>query len=692
MQANDNIVDTFRLKEGQRRALAKLGLKTLRDLLTYFPTRYESGGNIFVGKVISQGTKKAWRSKMPMATMTIEQQDGRKINAVWFHQAYMAKQVPEGTLVELMGPLSKSGSITNPKMQIVASGSISGPLFSPDSELGASRLVPIYPESRGVSSLWFTHSIGRLLKTGLHKELPDPIPSDVLKRYNLPSLSDSLVYIHTPKKESDAVAARKRFSFQEIFFIQLARQISRAEFDKSGAFKISADPEEFIQSMPFEPTPAQNRALETILADMGRARPMTRLLEGDVGSGKTFVAAAAAYVAVKSGYQVAYMAPTEILAKQHFESFISFFKELGAIQIGLLTGSECRKFPSKIEASGHTHVSRSQMLKWIADGSMNIVIGTHAHVAESVKWKRLALAIIDEQHRFGTRQRSLLVNKGSVAPHLLSMTATPIPRTLALTVYADLDLSLIDSSPPGRKPIITEVVPPKDRARVYEHIRKEVKSGRQAYVICPRINEPDPNKELAIETKDVKSETDKLGNEIFPEFVVAGLHGKMKPNEKDEIMSEFSRNEIQILVATSVIEVGVNVPNATIIIIEGAERFGLAQLHQLRGRVLRSNMQAHCYLFTSTEKTDVPKRLSVIEKARSGFELAEEDLKLRGPGSLTGNNQWGISDVGMEALQNLKLVEAAREESRTLLSVDPSLAKHPELKFRLDSLPVPHFE
>lgn len=449
--------------------------------------------------------------------------------------------------------------------------------------------------------------------------------------------------------------------------------------------------------MPFTPTHAQDQALASILSDMQRAHPMMRLLEGDVGSGKTYVAAQAAHAVVQNNLQVAYMAPTEILAKQHFESFISIFRNLD-ISIGLLTGSECRKFPSKIahptspEWLRGAKVSRTQLLKWIADGSMSIVIGTHAHVSESVKWKRLALAIIDEQHRFGTKQRATLARKGTIAPHLLSMTATPIPRTLSLTIYGDLDLTLLDESPPGRKPIITKIVNKNERVGVYDHIRQEIKSGRQAYVICPRIYEPDPEKELALETKDVESETQKLGNEIFPEFIVAGLHGKMSAGDKDEIMREFVNNEINIIVATSVIEVGVNVPNATMIIIEGAERFGLAQLHQLRGRVLRSSMQAHCYLFISKEDKTIPARLRALEKAKSGFELAEQDLKLRGPGSLIGSKQWGISDVGMEALQNLKMVEAARIEARAILEADPELDKHKELKTRLNSSPTHHFE
>jgi len=692
MLPQDLITQHFRLKPAQVKALKKLGLTTIENLLMHFPARYANQSESVVAKVISQGTRKGWHKRVPMAEMTLEDLSGKRIKAIWFSQAYMAKKFPEGSLVRLSGKSKEykgSLSYTNPAIELANGTDMTGPLFQLPGNRGLlGNLMPIYPESHGVSSLWLTYAIQKILKSGVVESLVDPIPANILNKYKLPTLQSSLIFIHSPKRESDAKAARKRFSFQEIFFIQLARQKARLAYEEAGAYQIKDTP---ILPVPFTPTQAQDQALGAILSDMKRAHPMMRLLEGDVGSGKTYVAAQAAYAVVQNNLQVAYMAPTEILAKQHFDTFISIFRHLD-ISIGLLTGSECRKFPSKVDISGHTHVSRTQLLKWIADGSMSIVIGTHALITESVKFKNLALVIIDEQHRFGTKQRAALTSKTSAVeplrentaqykPHLLSMTATPIPRTLALTIYGDLDLTLLDESPPGRKPIITKIVNPAGRTAVYEHMRTEIKNGRQAYVICPRINEPDPEKELALETKDVTSEVEKLGNEIFPELVVAGLHGKMSAGEKDEIMQEFANNEINILVATSVIEVGVNVPNATMIVIEGAERFGLAQLHQLRGRVLRSSHQAHCYLFTSTESRNskVLNRLKAIGQAKSGFDLAEEDLKLRGPGTLGGGKQWGLSDVGMEALQNLKMVEAARTEVRLILEQDSELSKHPQL-------------
>ena len=361
------------------------------------------------------------------------------------------------------------------------------------------------------------------------------------------------------------------------------------------------------------------------------------------------------------------MVPTEILAKQHFENFIKYFENTG-IQVGLITGSGCKKFPSKVNKENYTNISKAQLAKWVENGEIPIVVGTHALIQKSVKFKHLALVIIDEQHRFGVGQRQKLAKKDGLMPHLLSMTATPIPRTLALTIYGDLDLTIIDQMPAGRKPIITEIILPSERDEVYKKVKEEIKAGRQAYVICPRIHEADPNKEKALLVKSVKAEAKRLREEIFPEFEIGEMHSKMTNLEKEKIMSEFENGEIDILVSTSVIEVGVNVPNATIILIEGAERFGLAQLHQLRGRVIRSNHQAYCYVFTDSKTETSIKRLRALQTAKNGFELSEYDLELRGSGELSGRKQWGISDLGMEAIKNIKMVEAARSEAEKIIS------------------------
>ncbi len=692
------------MKPAQAEGLEKLEIVTLADLLRHFPNRYEipsalrminelKAGELATvyGQVRQTKITLAFRKKIPMAEVVIEDATGR-VKAIWFHQAYLAKKIHEGDWVKLSGKVTSKLYFANPSFEM-ATDSAGGPsLFhnEPDSET-VSALKPIYSETRGLSSAWFEYSIKELLTSGLATELAETLPEALRARYHLPKLAEAFTLVHQPRQEREAVAARKRFAFEEIFFIQLERLISKREYEKNGAYQIKTTNEilnEFISRLPFSPTGAQRSAIDQIFSDLGEDRPMMRLLEGDVGSGKTVVAAAASYAVVKAGYEVALMAPTEILARQHFESFIKNFIA-DNVSVGLITSSECLKFPSKLNPRAPTHISRAQFLKWVANGDIPIVVGTHSLIQKAVKFKNLALAIIDEQHRFGTKQRSALVKKDR-SPHLLSLTATPIPRTLALTIYGDLDLTLLDELPPGRKPIITEIVIEANRRATYDKIRIELKLGRQVFVICPRIDAPDLTKELALNAKSAKQEAHRLQEEIFPEFSVGLVHSKLRPKEKEEVMASFASGEIEILVATSVVEVGVNVPNATVILIEGAERFGLAQLHQLRGRVWRSNHQAYCFLFTSsTGDTAKPKtgkvieRLRAVQTAKNGFELAELDLKLRGSGSLTGGKQWGISDLGMEALQNLKMVEAARREAQELFKTDPTLKNYPEVKTRL---------
>jgi ATP-dependent DNA helicase RecG len=475
-----------------------------------------------------------------------------------------------------------------------------------------------------------------------------------------------------------------------VFMLQLSLAEARRENSKERALPVTVDRAalaDFVKSFPFPATEAQKRAINDVLDDFEKLQPMRRLLEGDVGSGKTAVAAATAYLVAtsrppgrKAGtLQVAYMCPTEILAKQHFATFVSYFKD-HPIQIGLLTGSECRKFPSKINRELSTKISKAQFRKWVANGEIPIVIGTHALIQKSLEFKTLAYSIIDEQHRFGKVARQNLAQKSGLSPHLLSMTATPIPRTLALTIYGDLDLSLLDQMPTGRKPIITEIVGPEKRQEAYDRVRTELNEGRQAYVICPRIDEPDPDKEMAVQAKSVKAEAERLKKEVFPEFTIDILHSKMTPAQKEESMNKFESGVTKILVATSVVEVGVNVPNATVILIEGAERFGLSQLHQLRGRVIRSNNQAYCFVLPEKLPEATKARLKALATAKNGFELAEADLLQRGAGEFYGKKQWGISDITMEAIKNLKLVEAARTESAKLIKEDPELIDHPLLK------------
>ena len=696
MLLNEPLTNYFRLTVGQKAGLSKLRLNTARDLLFHLPAHYGiaateknialliTGEQVSIhGLVTKSQMTKAWRRRIPMAEIVISDGTGQ-IKALWFHQAYLAKVATIGATVRLTGKVAESRAgekyLANPTLELTT-GLPEAPatLFNPNSPPDP-HLQPIYPETRGLSSLWLTHAIRRLMTEIDLEQVTDPLPIEILRRYHLPSLNTALIWIHQPKRESDARAARKRFSFQEIFFIQLERQRAKLQYQTNHAHRLAIAQEpinEFIKNFPFNLTAGQNQAIHQILEDLRSDQPMLRLLEGDVGSGKTAVAATAAYAAIATGWSVAYMAPTEILARQHFQSFMNYFGPSG-INLGLVTSGEARKFPSKINPRDSTHVPKTQLLKWVADGTIPLVVGTHSLLAEAVKFKRLALVIIDEQHRFGVKQRAKLVNKPSAAaPHLLSMTATPIPRTLALTIYGDLDLSVLAESPPGRRRAITTIVAEAERPAVYQNIKLELAAGRQAYVICPRIDENDGDNKL--ELKSAKSELRRLQTKIFPDFRLGLIHGRLTLKNKDEVMANFTAGEIDILVSTSVVEVGVDVPNATIIIIEGAERFGLAQLHQLRGRVERSQHQAYCYLFSERLSGKSLARLRALEKAASGFALAELDLKLRGSGSLSGAKQWGLSDIGMEAIQNLRMVEAAQKEARALLAADPELRSCPLL-------------
>jgi len=703
MELNSSIEKEFRLSLRQKTALGKLGLEIIKDLLFYFPSRYENfserkniislteGDKTTVfGEVLEASLGKTWKKKMAISEISLGDNTGI-IKAVWFHQPYMAKMINVGDKVALTGKISRNKSglfISNPDFEKISRYEALGE---------GSMILPVYPETSGITSRWLRFAIQRILNS-LEKDIVDPIPKDILKKYHLPSLKSSLIFIHKPRKMKDAEAARKRLAFEEIFFIQMARLCQRQEREKYHSLKIDFDREElekFLYSFPFKLTGAQKNAISAVSGDMRKNSPMSRLLEGDVGSGKTAVAITAAYLAISAGYQAAYMAPTEILAGQHFESFIEYFSELRlAPKIGLITSSGCQKFPSKVNPSEATKISKAQLLKWVVGGEIPILIGTHSLIQDSVKFKNLALVIIDEQHRFGTKQRaSLAINKSENAPHLLSMTATPIPRTLALTVYGDLDLSLLDELPAGRKSPITKIINPEERETAYSMVREELKKDRQAYIICPRIDEPDPEKEMTILAKSVKEEARRLKKEIFPEWEIGILHGKMTPQEKDDVLSDFKNNKIQILVATSVVEVGINIPNATIIIIEGAERFGLAQLHQLRGRVIRSSYQPYCLVFAESKSQKTTERLKALITAKNGFELAEYDLKIRGAGELGGGKQWGVSDIGMEALRNIKMVEAARTESQKIIAESPDLKNYPllaqALKNRVKQI---HFE
>ncbi len=715
---SEKIEKCFRITPEQKKALGRLRITTISDLLYHFPVRYSDMSSVtsissaksgslvtLYGKLSKLETKKGFKTKVPMSTGILEDFSGEKIKIIWMHQAYLAKMFHDGDTVKLTGKISdgKYGkSLINPEierapdMPIDVHHSLFEEVSNSPSFRGGREVFgyPVYPETRGITSKWIYHAIQKILKEKAHEHLIDPIPELLLKKYKLPKITTALIWIHSPEKQEHADVAKKRFAFEEIFLIQLHRQHIRAEYNELFSYRLKINPDDiadFINRFPFQPTKSQQSAIDTILKDFQMDKPMSRLIEGDVGSGKTFVAATVAYATIKNrpagqefgNLQVAYMAPTEVLATQLFENFIEYFKHTG-ISIGLITGSGCRKFPTKIASAQKpwTEISRTQLLKWIKNGEIPIVIGTHALIQKSVEFEDLGLVIIDEQHRFGTNQRMKLAKKEGHAPHYLSMTATPIPRTLALTLYGDLDLTVIDQMPNGRKPVITEIVANVEEKRntAYEKIKHELNRGRQAYVICPRIDEPDPETEQKLNLKSVTAEAKRLGETIFKNYRIGIMHSKMTPAKKDIVMKQFANHDIDILISTSVVEVGVNVPNATNIIIEGAERFGLAQLHQLRGRVIRGNHQAYCYLFADAKSQKTTDRLKAFVQAKNGFELAELDLAQRGSGDLAGLKQWGITDIGMDAIKNIKMVEFARNEARDIIAHDPLLEHYPVLQ------------
>jgi len=527
-----------------------------------------------------------------------------------------------------------------------------------------------------------------------YNKIPEILPEDVSKKYKLLPIRKAIWQVHFPSTFFAADAAKAKFSFEELFLLQLTVLKERFKLMQKQAFACPMDAElmkEFTKSLPFNLTDSQKQCSYQILKDLEKPFPMSRLLEGDVGSGKTVVATMAALSAVKNGYQVAFMAPTEILAKQHFKSIINLLGNF-KVSVALLTSKDNRIF----KEDEPYETKKKNLLEDLKNQQIDILIGTHSLIKKGVEFKNLAFVIVDEQHRFGVEQRSLLVKNKNIVPHLLSMTATPIPRTLALTIYGDLDLSLIKEMPQDRKPIKTIIVEQNQRRDAYGFIAKEVRDGKGVFVICPRIEAKKHESESGIiwnDVKAVKEEYEKLSKEVFPDLRITMLYGKMKPSEKEKIMTDFKNGEIDILISTSVVEVGVDVPRATVMMIEGAERFGLAQLHQFRGRVGRSDMQSYCFLFTTEPNQLNRKRLKALVSSNNGFELAQKDLEIRGPGSLYGTQQWGLPDMAMQGLSNIFLVEKTRQAAHEILEADPELKNHPLLKERVEQLRSKiHFE
>jgi len=700
-----------------QKRLKKLGIKTIRDLFFHFPRRYEDFSNLIPisklkineictlqGEITRIKTSRSWKKRIYITEAIIEDKTGA-IKVIWFNQPYLTKTLKTGENVFLSGKvtISKNGAyLSNP---IYEKGDFSFDLTH------TARLIPVYPETAGLSSRWLRYILKPLL-TALENQINETLPQELLKEFNLMPIRKALWEVHFPSSLELSQKAQKRFSFEELFYIELfvLRERNRLSKEKSVSLPIKLEIiQDFVKSLPFKLTDAQKKVSWQILKDLERSRPMNRLLEGDVGSGKTVVAAIAALNTIKHGYQAAFMAPTEILSKQHFQEIAKLFSDF-KINIGLLTGKQ-DQFRSKKLKNQVVEISREKLLKMV-EGKINpqtndlavgvdILIGTHALIQDKVRFGKLGLVILDEQHRFGVEQRAKLCKPGptpgvngptsgvGLIPHLLSMTATPIPRTLALTIYGDLDLSLIDELPKGRKKIITKIIKPNQRKETYDFIRQEVKKGRQVFVICPRIEGNNKNEELSdsklswAKVKAVKDEYEKLAKDVFPDLKIGMLHGKMTPKEKENIMNDFKKKKTDILVSTSVVEVGIDVPNATVMMIEGSERFGLAQLHQFRGRVGRGEHQSHCLLFTDSYGLKTHQRLNALIKSENGFVLAEKDLEIRGPGDFSGARQWGIPDLMMSSLKDISLVEKTRESAKQILIKDPQLKNFPELREKL---------
>ena len=672
--------------------LKGMGIKTLADLIYYFPREYKDFSKIskikdvkinekacVQGKIISLEQQKTWVKKM-IVTSALIQDDTGAIELVWFNQPYLNKVLKIGDEIIVAGKLT----IQNRSIQI------SSPIFEKTSlkettHLG--RIMAVYPETIGVSSRYLRWIIKPIIKR-IKDKIPETLPQEIINKYELLSLRDALEQAHFPSSLESAKKAEERFSFEQIFFISLFNLKKKSEIKKENSQSIPTN-KELIErvkdSLPFELTKAQKKTLDEILKDMEKPSPMNRLLQGDVGSGKTAVAALASINTVKSKAQVVLMAPTEILVKQHFKTFFQMLKNFN-LNVGLLTGKEDKYYSKKLH-SDTIEISRKKLLEKTEKGEIDILIGTQALIVgnkkkkeeQKVKFKNLGLVIVDEQHRFGVKQRAALSQKNqNKIPHLLSMTATPIPRSLALTVWGDLDLSIIDEMPKNRKKIITEIVTEKQREKKYEFIKKEIAKGGQVFVVCPRIESDEKDEEM----KNVKKEYDYLSKEVFSEFKLAMLHGKMTSKEKDKVMKDFRSKKYDILVSTSVIEVGIDIPNATIMMIEGSDRFGLAQLHQFRGRVGRGEQQSYCLLFTDSKSKKTRERLEAMIKYDSGFKLSEIDLKLRGPGDFFGVRQWGLPDFAMNALKDIKKTKMAREAAEEIF---PQIEKYPLLKRRMEA-------
>jgi ATP-dependent DNA helicase RecG len=664
--------------------LSKMGVKTVRDLLYFFPRRHldytqtKKVADLEVGK---EQTVKAlvWEARREYlgkreGTEAVVGDDTGNIRVVWFNQPYLARSLKPNTHIVL------SGRVEVFKGRKV----LENPAWEPLEEetVHTGRLVPLYPLTQGLRPRPVRKLVKEVADTWAPR-LPDFLPAGLAQECQLVPLGEAIYQAHFPRDHQAFQQARQRLAFDELLLLQLGMLSRKKEWQDQPGPDFRPQPqavETFLGGLPFALTPAQKRAWEGIEADLLRPQPMSRLLQGEVGSGKTVVATTALILAWANGWQGALMAPTEVLAEQHFHSIGSLFSRVGGeegegllrryslpsrpLTLALLIGSLS---PREKEAI-HDQLGR---------GEIDIVLGTHALIQKEVAFYRLGLVVVDEQHRFGVLQRSALKEKG-LSPHVLVMTATPIPRSLALTLYGDLDLSVIDQLPPGRQEVKTSCLRPEERAEAYAFIHRHIAQGEQAFIICPLIEESE-----TLGTPAAVAEYERLSREVFPDLRLGLLHGRLGLEEKEDMMRRFREGELDILVATPVVEVGIDVPNATVMLVEGAERFGLAQLHQFRGRVGRGGKPGYCLLLSESPSPEARERLRTIERVRDGFLLAEEDLRLRGPGEFFGTRQSGLPDLRMARLSDLPLVELAREKARVLFSRHPNLEPHSLLREEL---------
>jgi ATP-dependent DNA helicase RecG len=671
MELRSPVTELMGVGDEIAKKLAILGIHTIGELIDNYPRRYEDysqvtavrdlrPGPVTIQAKISSVAGRYVRRGMHI-TEAIASDETSSVRLVWFNQPYRAGAIKHGQDYFIAGEyaLRRSRfSIANPSVELVN-----------DFPVNTARIIPIYKETKGLKS----YQIRKLIREALNivKELPEHLPDWLVKELKLVGYTDAVSEIHFPSTPEKFITAKKRLAFEEIFELTLAALLNKKDITGEKGLKIPFNEDlakRFVAGLPFKLTTAQRKVAWQVLQDMAKSQPMNRLVEGDVGSGKTVIAAMGAVMAMEQGFQAAFMAPTEILARQHADTLLNLLSNLGySNQLGLLVGSL-------------KPAQKRLMHDKVADGEVKLMVGTHALISEKVDMHKLGLIVIDEQHRFGVEQRKKLQAKAGHMPHVLHMTATPIPRSLALTLYGELDISVLDELPPGRQVIKTKICSPNSRAQLYKEIDKELEAGRQLFVVCPLIVDSETSAGLSAEEVYKR-----LSEHDFKHRRVALLHGKMKSAEKERVMADFVAGDYDILVSTTVIEVGVDVPNATVMLIEGVERFGLAQIHQLRGRVGRGAHQSYCFLMMSDSKSP-SERLRALENTTDGFKLAELDLRLRGPGAIYGTLQHGALDLRIAKLTDTKLIAAARAAAQRFIDKNEDLGHYPHLETKVSAL------